>query len=78
MVAVAVGLTILANMEGSSRPVWFMGMVIGTVLCVQGLYQASTAGKWRRVAAEVAEIDERRRRRRKERGNRDDDFEDDR
>jgi hypothetical protein len=62
MVAIAVGLTILANMEESSRPVWFMGMVIGAALCVQGLYQASTTGKWRRVAAEVAKGDERRKR----------------
>jgi hypothetical protein len=62
MIAVAVGLTIRANMAGPSRPVWFMGMVIGAVLCVQGLYQASTSGKWRRVAADAAERRERRRR----------------
>ena len=78
MVAIAVGLTILANMEESSRPVWFMGMVVGAALCVQGLYQASTAGKWRRVAAEVAEGDERRRRKEAERKRQEDATEDDR
>jgi hypothetical protein len=71
MVGVAIGLTILANMDGPSRPVWFAGMVIGAVLFVQGLYQASTAGKWRKVAAEVEEGDERRRQKAADRRRRD-------
>jgi hypothetical protein len=62
LAAVAVIVTVVTNEDdGGAGIVWFGGILVGSVLLVQGLYRAAGAGKWRRLAAELRERDERRR-----------------
>jgi len=78
VVLAGIGLAIAVGTELKDRPsgkLSFWGILVGTVFVCQGLYQASGAGKWRQLAAEMRE---RAGRRRDDRDNRDDDFEDDR
>jgi hypothetical protein len=78
LVLLGIGLTIAIETELHDRPsgkLSFWGILVGTVFVCQGMYQASGAGKWRRLAAETHERSEPRR---DEQDNRDDDFEDDR
>jgi len=60
----AAGLAVtIATTEDDGGPgiVWWGGILVGSILFVQGLYRAAGAGKWRRLAAKLRERDERRR-----------------
>jgi hypothetical protein len=80
LAAAALAVTVVTNQEdGEGGIFWWGGILVGGILLVQGLYRATGAGKWRRLAAELRERDERRRAERAgEWDYREDDTEDDR
>jgi hypothetical protein len=62
LAAAALTVTIATTQDdGGPGIVWWGGILVGSILFVQGLYRAAGAGKWRRLAAELRERDERRR-----------------
>jgi hypothetical protein len=78
VVLAGVGLAVAIITELKDRPsgkFGFWGILVGVVFVCQGLYQAAGSGKWRRLAADMRDREERQG---NERYNRDDDFEDDR